>query len=73
MMAETDPPTVNAQIVWVTMYVSCPCGFRTQHEIDCSQGDDGAWVAPMEERFILCESCDQLIDAGLRLSVGNPE
>lgn len=74
-MTETDKDlsTVTPQIGGVTIYVTCPCGCLTYHEIDCEEGDDGVWAAAMEDRFILCETCNQLMDVGQRLSVSDPE
>jgi hypothetical protein len=70
---ETDTPTVPAQIAGVTIYVTCPCGSLDQFDIDCAENDSGIWSAPIPERFHLCESCRQVIDTGLRVTVGAPE
>ena len=69
----TDPTTAPAQIVAVIIHVTCECGDMTCHEIECEQDDFGGWSAAPEDRFILCDTCDCLIDAGLQVSVGLPE
>ena len=66
----TDPATTPAQIAAVTIHVTCTCGDMTSHEIKCEQDDFGGWSASPEDRFILCETCDRLMDAGLQVSVG---
>lgn len=68
-----DPPTVLAQISGVTIHVVCPCGADTLHVIDCVEDRFGGWSADMEERFILCDSCDQLVDAGFQVELQAPE
>lgn len=68
----TDIPAVQGQVVAVTIIVVCVCGDLTHHEIECTD-DDGFWAAPMHDRFHRCESCEQVIDTGLRLTVGDAE
>lgn len=67
-----DIPTVTGQVVAVQIMVVCECGEHFCHEIECEEDDFGGWSAAMEERFILCDTCDRLIDAGLRLTVMEP-
>jgi hypothetical protein len=69
----TNPQTIPAQITGVTIHVTCQCGSWVIHEIDCEEYDFGAWSAAMEDRYILCDTCERLIDAGLQLSIGAPE
>jgi hypothetical protein len=70
-MTDTIPTT--AQIAAITIHVTCECGADTCHEIDCESDDFGGWSAAPEDRFILCETCDRLIDAGQQISVGQAE
>ena len=67
-----DIPTVIGKVVAVQIMVVCECGNRTHHIVECTD-DEGFWTAPMQERFHLCESCERVIDAGSRLTVGDPE
>lgn len=67
-----DIPTVTGQVVAVQIMVVCQCGNRTHHVVDCTD-DEGFWTAPMQDRFHLCESCARVIDAGLCLTVRDPE
>lgn len=67
-----DIPTVTGQVVAVQIMVTCECGDWTHHVVDFT-ADEGFWTAPMEDRFLLCESCAQVIDAGLCLTVRDPE
>ena len=69
----TDPVTTPAQIASITIHVTCECGANTCHEIDCESDHFGGWSVAPEDRFILCETCDRLIDAGLQITVGQPE
>ena len=69
----TDPATTPAQIAAVTIHVTCGCGDLTCHEIECEQDAFGGWSASPEDRYILCETCDRLIDAGQQISVGVAE
>lgn len=64
------PDQINmsrAEVQSVTMTLVCECGADTQHEVDFDS-DDFGWVVPVEERFILCEVCDCVIDAGFTLA-----
>jgi hypothetical protein len=67
---EEDPPTIPAQIAGMTIQITCGCGDMTCHEIECEQDVCGGWFVAMEDRFILCEECDGLIDAGMQIRVG---
>jgi hypothetical protein len=69
----TTPQTIPARISSVTIHVTCQCGSGVSHEIDCEEDDFGAWSAAMEDRYMLCDTCERLIDAGLQLSIGAPE
>jgi hypothetical protein len=69
---DKGPTTNPAQIAAVTIYVTCECGEAFCHEIECEEDDFGGWSAAPEDRFILCETCDRLIDAGLQVSIGAP-
>lgn len=71
--ADQDPRTTTAQIAGVTIQVTCECGEQFCHEIECEQDDFGGWSAAGEDRFILCDTCECLIDAGLQISVGVPQ
>ena len=68
-----DLTAIAARIAAVTIYVTCECGEAFCHEIECEEDDFGGWSAAPEDRFILCETCDRLIDAGLQVSIGVPE
>jgi hypothetical protein len=68
---DDDIPTVTGQVVAVQIMVVCQCGNLTHHVVDCTD-DDGFWTAPMQDRFHLCESCAQVIDAGLKITVNEP-
>lgn len=68
-----DIPTVAAQIAGLTIYVTCECRSREHHVVECEEDDFGIWSAMLPERFILCDACNQLIDAGLRITVRPPE
>jgi hypothetical protein len=65
--------TTVAQIAAVVIHVTCPCGDDLVIEIDCEQDDSGAWSAPLDERFVCCETCGTLLDAGLQITVQDPE
>ena len=65
--------TTPAQIAAVTIHITCDCGDTTCHEIECVEDTLGGWSAAPEDRFILCETCERLIDAGLPVSVGAVE
>ena len=69
----TDPATTPAQIIAMIIHVTCECGQPVWHEIECEEDDFGGWSAAPEDRFILCETCDRLIDAGQQISVGVAE
>lgn len=64
-----DLATVPAQIEGVTISVVCPCGASIPHVIDYVENHLGGWSADLEERFILCDSCDQLVDAGFQVEL----
>ena len=75
MTSRTNPSdimTVAASIVSVTIEVNCECGEETCHEIECVDDGFGGWCASPQDRFILCETCAEVIDAGLQISVGPP-
>jgi hypothetical protein len=65
-------PTLPAQIAGVTIHVTCECGETHCHEIECEQDDFGGWSSAPEDRYILCETCERLIDAGLQITVDVP-
>ena len=68
----SDIMTVAAIIASVTIQVTCECGEELCHEIECEEDGFGGWSASMQDRFILCETCGEVIDAGLQISVGVP-
>lgn len=68
-----DIPTVTGHVVAVQITVVCGCGADSCQEIECEEDDFGGWSAAQEHRFILCETCDSLIDAGLLINVEPPE
>jgi hypothetical protein len=73
MMTDKDLIAVPARIAAMTIQVTCECGDATCHEIECHDDDFGSWSAEPEARFILCETCDRLIDAALQISVRWPD
>jgi hypothetical protein len=70
---DDDMPAVPGTIVGITIFLTCPCGSLTEYEAECHQDDFGVWSVPMEEQFDLCESCGQVVDAGVRITAGAPE
>ncbi len=66
------PTTLAAQIAEIVLTVTCDCGCGEAHQIDCQQDIAGVWSAPLEDRYILCETCGTLLDAGLQITVGAP-
>jgi len=69
---DDDIPTVIGQVVAVQIMVTCECGDRTHQIAECTD-DEGYWTPPTQDRFHLCESCNRVIDAGVRLTVTDPE
>ena len=67
-----DILTTTGQIATVTITVVCECGDPANYEVECSD-DEGFWTAPLEDRYHFCESCECVIDAGLRIRVMAPE
>lgn len=63
-------PTNPPQIAGVTIHVTCPCGEPLHHEVDCENDDSGTWSVALHDQFILCETCDTVLDVGLRVTVG---
>ena len=61
--------TGRAEIAAIVILATCPCGTIHADEIDMEQDDFGAWKAPDDERFILCDECGQLFDAGVEISL----
>ena len=68
----SDIMTVAARISSVTIEITCECGEELCHKIECNEDGFGGWSALMEDRFILCAACGEVIDAGLQISVGPP-
>jgi len=60
--------TTRAVVSSVTMTLVCECGDNTAHEVDFDT-DDFGWVVPVEDRFILCDVCERVIDAGFTLAL----
>jgi hypothetical protein len=66
--------TTSAAITSVTVAFVCECGTETEHvvELDCEEIGPG-WVAPPQERFVLCDGCESVIDAGFIISITQPQ
>lgn len=69
----TDIHTVNAVVSAMTVTFACECGSDVTYDIDLETEEIGpGWTAPMDERFILCDCCESVIDAGLVFSISPP-
>ncbi len=73
MKREKDPRAVPAQIADVMIFVTCQCGDLSPHAVACVEDDYGTWAAAPHDRFVLCDTCETLIDTGLRVTVAQPK
>jgi hypothetical protein len=64
-MREPCAPPIVADVI---IFVSCSCGAPDCHEVELEQDEGAGWSVKTEDRYILCETCDQLIDAGMRFT-----
>lgn len=70
----SDPRLSCAVVACITLSVTCECGADDVHQLELEQAPiDPGWSAAIEDRFILCEECGCVIDAGLVISVAAPE
>lgn len=68
-----DIHTTRAEITSVTVAFVCECGTEASHVVDLECEEIGpGWVAPIEERFVLCEGCESVIDAAFVISIDPP-
>ncbi len=73
-MADEPLHTSSAEISSITVWFVCECGTEASHEVDLECEDIGpGWTAPMEERFVLCDGCGCVIDAGFVISIDPPK
>lgn len=61
--------TISPIVDQVTISVRCQCGDLLHYEIELDQDDSGKWSVPIEERFIFCDECERVMDAGDLLSI----
>jgi hypothetical protein len=71
-VVDLTPETTAVQLAAVTIHVACHCGDDLVIDLSCAQDDHGVWSVPEDERFILCENCESLLDAGLLIIVKTP-
>ncbi len=63
----------KAEISGIVVTFACECGTEEQYEIDLEcEGVGPGWTAPMEDRFVLCDGCGCVIDAGFVISIDPP-